>query len=102
MVASLGELQEERVLRKFGNPEFALKPTNFHNLDLIVSVGYRVKSLRGTQFHIWATERLREFFIKGFTMVDQRLKEAWLALRKIVNSGSNSPLKYFTKSPFNL
>ena len=71
-----GELQEERVLRKFGNPEFALKPTNFYNLDVVISVGYRVKSLRGTQFRIWATERLREFLIKGFTLDDQRLKEA--------------------------
>ena len=47
-----------------------------YNLDVIISVGYRVKSLRGTQFRIWATERLREFLVKGFTMDDARLKEA--------------------------
>ena len=43
---------------------------------MIISVGYRVKSLRGTQFRIWATQRLREYIVKGFTMDDQRLKNA--------------------------
>jgi len=47
-----------------------------YNLDVIISVGYRVKSLRGTQFRIWATERLREYLVKGFTMDDDRLKRA--------------------------
>ena len=46
-----------------------------YNLDVIISVGYRVKSLRGTQFRIWATERLREYLIKGFTMNDELLKQ---------------------------
>lgn len=46
-----------------------------YNLDVIISVGYRVKSLRGTQFRIWATQRLREYLIKGFAMDDARLKE---------------------------
>jgi len=46
-----------------------------YNLDVIISVGYRVKSLRGTQFRQWATQRLREYIIKGFTMDDDRLKE---------------------------
>jgi hypothetical protein len=46
----------------------------FYNLDVIISVGYRVKSLRGTQFRIWATQRLREYLVKGFTMDDERLK----------------------------
>ena len=46
----------------------------FYNLDVIISVGYRVKSLRGTQFRIWATQRLREYIVKGFTMDDERLK----------------------------
>lgn len=44
------------------------------NLDVIISVGYRVKSRQGTQFRIWATERLREYLVKGFTMDDARLK----------------------------
>ena len=47
-----------------------------YNLDVIISVGYRVKSLRGTQFRIWATERLREYITKGFTMNDSLLKQA--------------------------
>jgi len=47
----------------------------YYNLDVIISVGYRVKSLRGTQFRIWATERLREYLIKGFTMNDDLLKQ---------------------------
>ena len=46
------------------------------NLDVIISVGYRVKSHRGTQFRIWATQRLREYLIKGFTLDDERLKQA--------------------------
>ncbi len=52
------------------------KPVKFYNLDVIISVGYRVKSHRGTQFRIWATQRLREYIVKGFTMNDELLKEA--------------------------
>jgi hypothetical protein len=48
----------------------------YYNLDVIISVGYRVKSHRGTQFRIWATQRLREYIVKGFTMDDERLKRA--------------------------
>jgi hypothetical protein len=47
---------------------------DYYNLDVIISVGYRVKSVRGTQFRIWATQRLKEYLIKGFTMDDERLK----------------------------
>ncbi|MBI5142019.1 MAG: virulence RhuM family protein [Nitrospirae bacterium] len=50
--------------------------TKFYNLDVIISVGYRVNSIRGTQFRIWATQRLREYIIKGFAMDDERLKQA--------------------------
>ncbi len=50
------------------------KPVKFYNLDAIISVGYRVNSMQATQFRIWATERLREYIIKGFTMDDERLK----------------------------
>jgi hypothetical protein len=70
-----GELIEESAVRKIGNSDFSTKPTNFYNLDVIISVGYRVKSMRGTQFRIWATERLREYLIKGFTMNDDLLKQ---------------------------
>ena len=69
-----GELIAEQVVRKFGISEFSTKPTNLYNLDVIISVGYRVKSQQGTQFRIWATERLREYLVKGFTMDDVRLK----------------------------
>jgi hypothetical protein len=49
--------------------------TKFYNLDAIISVGYRVKSHRGMQFRIWATQRLREYIVKGFTLDDERLKQ---------------------------
>ncbi len=51
-------------------------PDSYYNLDVIISVGYRVKSHRGTQFRIWATQRLREYIVKGFTLDDERLKRA--------------------------
>lgn len=53
-----------------------LRDIDFYNLDMIISVGYRVNSHRGTQFRIWATQRLREYIIKGFTLDDERLKRA--------------------------
>jgi hypothetical protein len=68
------ELNETDTVRKIGNSDFSTKPTNFYNLDVIISVGYRVKSLRGTQFRQWATKRLNEYIRKGFTMDDERLK----------------------------
>lgn len=68
------ELDETQTLRKFGNSEFSTKPTNFYNLDMVIAVGYRVRSARGTQFRQWATERLSEYLVKGFTMDDERLK----------------------------
>lgn len=74
-IYSEGELLEVDTMRKFGNSEFSTKPTNYYNLDVIISVGYRVKSLRGTQFRQWATKRLREYIVKGFTMDDERLKQ---------------------------
>ncbi|MDP3041718.1 MAG: virulence RhuM family protein [Candidatus Omnitrophota bacterium] len=69
------ELVENQTMRKFGNSEFSTKPTNCYNLDVIISVGYRVKSLRGTQFRIWATQRLKEYIVKGFALDDERLKQ---------------------------
>ncbi len=68
------ELVEGDSMRKVGNSDFSTKPTNYYNLDVIISVGYRVKSVRGTQFRQWATARLHEYIIKGFTMDDERLK----------------------------
>lgn len=68
------ELSEEASVRKIGNSDFSTKPTNFYNLDVIISVGYRVKSSQGTQFRIWATQRLRDYIIKGFALNDERFK----------------------------
>ncbi|OGW20503.1 MAG: hypothetical protein A2Z82_05970 [Nitrospirae bacterium GWA2_46_11] len=76
-----GELLSEATIRKFlivqneGAREVS-REVDFYNLDMIISVGYRVNSIRGTQFRIWATQRLREYVVKGFTMDDERLKQA--------------------------
>lgn len=70
-----GELAENSVCRKFQHTAADGKNynVNFYNLDVIISVGYRVKSHRGTQFRIWATQKLRDYIIKGFAMDDERL-----------------------------
>ncbi|HET8861248.1 virulence RhuM family protein [Marivirga sp.] len=78
-----GELDEKVVVRDFRttSPHGAIEgktqenTVKYYNLDVIISVGYRVKSQRGTQFRIWATKVLREYIIKGFAMDDQRLKQ---------------------------
>ena len=71
-----GELQTSAVVANFATTASDRKTyqVDYYNLDVIISVGYRVKSLRGTQFRIWATQRLKEYIIKGFTMDDERLK----------------------------
>ena len=69
-----GELKENETVRKFGISEYSTKPTSFYNLDVIISVGYRVKSHQGTQFRIWATQRLRDYIIKGVALNDERFK----------------------------
>ena len=71
-----GELKKESVWAKFAYTATDGKVYNvdYYNLDVIIYVGYRVKSLRGTQFRIWATERLKEYMIKGFALDDERLK----------------------------
>ena len=70
-----GELQESNSMRKFGNSEFSMKPTNYYNLDVIISVGYRVKSRQGTMFRIWATQRLRDYIIRGYALNEERFKK---------------------------
>jgi len=70
------ELDTEQSMRKIGISDFSTKPTNYYNLDVIISVGYRVKSHQGTKFRQWATARLREYIVKGFTMNDELLKQA--------------------------
>ncbi len=69
-----GELKENETMRKFGISEYSTKPTSFFNLDVIISVGYRVKSHQGTQFRIWATQRLRDYIIKGVALNEERFK----------------------------
>ncbi len=73
-----GELVRDSVVANFATTAADGKTyqVEHFNLDVIISVGYRVKSHRGTQFRIWATQRLREYIIKGFTLDDERLKQA--------------------------
>lgn len=69
---SEGEIFKNESVRKIGNSDFSTKPTNFYNLDVIISVGYRVKSIQGTQFRRWANQVLKEHLLKGYS-VNQRL-----------------------------
>ena len=71
------ELEENSVVRKFRTTASDGKQYEVahYNLDMIISLGYRIKSSIATQFRIWATERLKEYIIKGFTMDDERLKQ---------------------------
>ncbi|MFP4473263.1 MAG: RhuM family protein [Candidatus Omnitrophota bacterium] len=71
-----GELVEESAVRNFRTTAADGKSydVKYYNLDVIISVGYRVKSLQGTQFRIWATQRLREYIVKGFALNDERFK----------------------------
>ncbi|MBI3899685.1 MAG: virulence RhuM family protein [Gammaproteobacteria bacterium] len=72
------ELNESSVIRNFRitAADGKLYDTRFYSLDVVISVGYRVKSHRGVQFRIWATQRLREYIVKGFALDDERLKRA--------------------------
>ena len=69
---SEGEILKNESVRKIGNSDFSTKPTNFYNLDVIISVGYRVKSIQGTQFRRWANQVLKEHLLKGYS-VNRRL-----------------------------
>jgi hypothetical protein len=73
-----GELLDDSVVKKFFTTATDGKKyqINHYSLDVVIAVGYRVKSQRGTQFRIWATQRLKEYLQKGFTLDDKRLKEA--------------------------
>jgi len=75
-----GELRSEATVAKYATVQTegartVSRDLEFYNLDVIIAVGYRVKSHRGTQFRQWATQRLREYIVKGFTLDDERLKE---------------------------
>ena len=75
-IFSTGELVKPAVVANFATTAADGKnyQVDYYNLDAIISVGYRVNSIRGTQFRIWATQRLREYIVKGFAMDDERLK----------------------------
>lgn len=80
-IYSEGELEHKSTIRNFRivqteGTRQVTRAITFYNLDVIISVGYRVRSHRGTQFRIWATQRLREYIVKGFTLDDERLKQA--------------------------
>ena len=74
-----GELDKESSVSKIRISDFSTKPTNYYNLDVIISVGYRVKSLRGIQFRQWATKHLNEYIRKGFAkelkQIENKTKE---------------------------
>jgi hypothetical protein len=84
-----GELDDRATVRKFRTVQaeggrHVERALEYYNLDVIISVGYRVKSPQGTQFRIWATQRLKEYIIKGFALNDDRFK-------------SGSSMNYFTE-----
>ena len=82
------ELYKEDTLRKFGNSENSFtKPTNYYNLDAIISVGYRVNSKRGTAFRIWATARLKEYLVQGYSINQSRLDELGKTIKLLTDSG---------------
>jgi len=79
-----GELREENTVRKIGISDFSTKPTNLYNLDVIISVGYRVKSLRGTQFRQWATKR--KYQAKTLSEVEKAYLESIRNVQEIVDN----------------
>ena len=67
------ELTENETMTKFGNSEFSDKPTNYYDLDMIISVGYRVKSQQGITFRKWTTKILKDYMLKGYAINQKRL-----------------------------
>ena len=61
-------------MRKFGNSEFSTKPTNYYNLEMIIAIGFRVKSNQGTKFRIWANQKLKDYLVKGYNINVERFK----------------------------
>jgi len=86
-----GELDEKSTIRKFRivqneGGRRVKRDIEFYNLDVVISVGYRVKSLRGTQFRIWATKTLKEHLIKGYTINEKRLLQERNCLQELQNA----------------
>ena len=69
-----GTIKEILIVRKEGSRNVR-RPVNFYNLDMILSVGYRVNTRRGTQFRIWATQQLREYLVRGYVVHEKRLQQ---------------------------
>ncbi len=94
-----GELEREATVAKFATVQQegqreVMRQVEYYNLDVIISVGYRVKSLQGTRFRIWATQRLRDYLIKGYAINQQRLKENARELEQaldLVRKAATSP-----------
>jgi len=89
-----GELDKEATCAKFAQVRdegrrSVNREIEFYNLDAIISVGYRVNSIQATNFRIWATERLKEYIIKGFTMDDERLKDPRKILDALLDKYAN-------------
>lgn len=68
------ELEENNTMRKFGISEFSTKPTNYYNLDMIIAIGFRVRSNEGTKFRIWANKKLKNYLVKGYNLNVERFK----------------------------
>ena len=93
-----GELDEEVVVAKIATTtqhgamqdKTQTIPTNYYNLDAIISVGYRVNSIQATRFRIWATGILKEYMIKGFAMDDERLKQGKTAAEIVYNQAGHT------------
>lgn len=86
-----GELDEKRNMQKMHIPN-SDKPASFYNLDVIISVGYRVNSRRGTQFRQWATQRLKDHLVKGYTINQKRLEQLHQTIQLIETSGRTENL----------
>jgi len=77
-----GELDRKSIMQKMHNAH-SDKPIVFYNLDLIISVGYRVNSVRGTQFRQWATRRLKDYLVEGYAINQKRLEERNIELKHL-------------------
>ncbi|NIG56830.1 RhuM family protein [Chitinophaga sp. Cy-1792] len=77
------ELDLKSCVKNIGNPDISKKSTMFYNLDVVISVGYRVKSPRGTQFRIWANSVLKDYLIKGYSIDKKRLQQQTLQLDEL-------------------
>lgn len=90
-VFSEGELEKDSTIRKFRIVQTEGKRKverniDYYNLDVIISVGYRVKSVRGTQFRIWATQKLKDYLVKGFAVNEKRLREKTEQIKQLQHS----------------